>query len=163
MYSWHFCIFLKIQDRYVGNQAGSFIPSTLIVALCLYLDLHVICVNLMYLEITLVMSALISSIISGEQFTLSDINRIFNRSFATWQELFLRKKCFIFIRPLPILFEKYRLLLSRKTYLFRSPGREFLFLADVPPHCNMLFPPVYHSLQAVLPDSWRSPRFHHPE
>lgn len=45
MYSWHFCIFLQIQDRYVGNQAGSFIPSTLIVALRLYLDLHVIRVN----------------------------------------------------------------------------------------------------------------------
>lgn len=57
------------------------------------------------------------------------------------------KKCFIFIRPLPILFEKYRLLLSRKTYLFRSPGREFLFLADVPPHCNMLSRRCYHPIK----------------
>ena len=64
-----------------------------------------------YFEITFVISALISSIISGEQFTRSDISRIFRRSFATWQELFLRKKCFIFIpspsyafRKIPVTF-----------------------------------------------------------
>ena len=89
---------------------------------------------LMYLEITLVMSALISSIISGEQFTRSDIRRIFKRSFATWQELFLRKKCFIFILPLPMLFEKYRLLSSKKILPFRNPERESLFPSVVRPH-----------------------------
>jgi hypothetical protein len=43
--------------------------------------------------------------------TRSDISRIFRRSFATWQELFLRKKCFIFIpspsyafRKIPVTF-----------------------------------------------------------
>ena len=34
----------------------------------------------MYLDITLAISVLISSIISGEQFTLSEINNIFNLS-----------------------------------------------------------------------------------
>ena len=36
----------------------------------------------MYLEMTLAISVFISSIISGEQFTLSEISNIFNRSFA---------------------------------------------------------------------------------
>lgn len=45
----------------------------------------------MYFEITFAISVFIISIISGEQFTLSDINRIFNLSFAISLELFLLK------------------------------------------------------------------------
>ena len=44
-------------------------------------------------------------------------------------------------RPLPMLSEKYRLLLSKKILLFRNPGTEFLFPAHDPPHCGKPYPP----------------------
>ena len=118
MYLRYFRSLLQIKNRYICNQAGDlFLPLLLPPFACISISIWSVSI-LMYLEITLVMSALISSIISGEQFTRSDIRRIFKRSFATWQELFLRKKCFIFILPF--------LCFSKNTGYFR-PKRYSLF------------------------------------
>ena len=72
------------------------LPSPFVLVFVIWISM--LCASIfMYFEMTLAISVFIISIISGEQFTRSDINRIFNRSFAISLELFLLK---MFVKPI---------------------------------------------------------------
>lgn len=72
----------------------------------------------MYLEMTFDMSFFINSINSGEQLTLSEINKIFKRSLAICRDVFLRNKCLMNLFSSLRFYEKYRLPLSKRILIF---------------------------------------------
>ena len=121
-----FLLLIDIQNGNVGIQCRGLFPTSALRPGFAYLDFHAFASIFMYLEMTFAISAFITSIISGEQFTRSDISRISKRSFAISLELFLLKKNLIHPASF-ILCEKYRLPLSRKKCSSSNRERELPF------------------------------------